>query len=91
MIEKIKNDAPELQEVADQEGMNVMNLFNNIAGTLRTVSIEQTAVIYAVSKSVVEFVSENIDLAYSKKLIDEIDSLYPYHIQVAEDDTVDIS
>lgn len=30
--------------------------------------------------------SENIDLAYSKKLIDEIDSLYPYHIQVPEDD-----
>jgi hypothetical protein len=59
MLEKIKNEAPELQEVADQEGMNVMSLFNNIAGTLRTVSIEQTAMIYAVPKSVVEFVNEN--------------------------------
>ena len=59
MIDKIKNEAPELKEVADQEGMNVMSLFNNIAGTLRTVSIEQTAMIYAVPKNVVEFVNEN--------------------------------
>ena len=56
MIEKIKNEAPELQEVADQEGMNVMSLFNNIAGTLRTVSVEQTAMIYAVPEYTVEFV-----------------------------------
>lgn len=66
MIEKIKNEAPELQEVADQEGMNVMSLFNNIAGTLRTVSIEQTAMIYAVPKSVVEFVNENREFIKSK-------------------------
>ena len=69
MIEKIKNEAPGLQEVADQEGMNVMNLFNNIAGTLRTVSIEQTAMIYAVPKNVVEFVNEN------REFMDKIDSL----------------
>lgn len=66
MIEKIKNEAPELQEVADQEGMNVMSLFNNIAGTLRTVSVEQTAMIYAVSKSVVEFVKVNSEFIKSK-------------------------
>jgi hypothetical protein len=66
MIEKIKNEAPELQKVADQEGMNVMSLFNNIAGTLKTVSVEQTAMIYAVSKSVVEFVKVNSEFIKSK-------------------------
>jgi len=59
----IKEKAPELVQVADQEGMNVVNLFNNIAGTLRTVSIEDTAKIYAVSVDVVEFVKENSEFA----------------------------
>lgn len=66
MIEKIKNEAPELQKVADQEGMNVMSLFNNIAGTLRTVSVEQTAMIYAVPRDVVEFVKINSEFIKSK-------------------------
>ena len=66
MIEKIKNEAPELQKVADKEGMNVMSLFNNIAGTLRTVSVEQTAMIYAVPRDVVEFVKINSEFIKSK-------------------------
>lgn len=66
MIEKIKNEAPELQKVADQEGMNVMSLFNNIAGTLKTVSVEQTAMIYAVPRDVVEFVKVNSEFIKSK-------------------------
>jgi len=62
MLERIQKEAPMLQEVADQEGMNVVSLFNNIAGTIKTVSIEQTAIIYAVPVSVIEFVQKNSEL-----------------------------
>jgi hypothetical protein len=42
--------------------MNPLSLFRNIAGTLRSVSVEDTALIYAVPLEVIEFVNENKDL-----------------------------
>ncbi len=50
--------APELLQVARDEGMNVMSLYNNIKGTLQSATIKDTAMIYAVKPDSVRFVKD---------------------------------
>ncbi|MBL1294485.1 MAG: hypothetical protein COB61_011535 [Thiotrichales bacterium] len=57
----MKNLPKELLEIAENEKMNPMDLFNNIVGTLRTVNVRETAVIYDISQDCITIIKQWID------------------------------